>query len=302
MYDVIIIGAGPAGLSAAIYTARKNLSTLVLAKSLGGQMAETDNIENYPGFELISGLELADKFQKQAEKVGVKFTYQEVRDIRVEAGKFLVKIDSEELEAKTIILSFGLIHRGLNVPGEQEFRGKGVTYCATCDAPLYRNKITAVVGGGNAAFEAVMSLADIGKKVYLIHRRDAFRGDETLVDRIKKNNKVEILFNSEIIEIKGDKVVNSILVKNNQTGETKEVAVQGVFIEIGNKVSDDFVKDLVKLDEKGQIMVDRSGRTSQPGVFAAGDLTDTEYKQIVIAAGEGAKAALAAYHYIKTEK
>ncbi|MFA6027345.1 MAG: thioredoxin-disulfide reductase [Patescibacteria group bacterium] len=300
MYDIIVVGGGPAGLTAGLYTSRRTLSTLIIAKDLGGQMASTTDIENYPGFEnVISGFELASKMKKQAEKFGAKFILGDVSKIeKKENGNFLVHYNNNKEEAQAIILAFGLTPRNLDVPGEQEFKGKGVTYCANCDAPLYKNKIVAVVGGGNSALDAADYLSKIASKVYLIHRRDQFRGEEVVVKEIVGNKKIEILYDSAITEIKGDRLVKGMTVKNLKTEQIKEVPVNGVFIEVGRKASTEFLEGVVGLNEKKEVVVDYNGITNTPGIFACGDITNVSHKQIAIATGEGVKAALSAYMYL----
>ncbi len=298
LYDIIIIGAGPAGLTAGLYASRRTLKTLVLAKDLGGQAAITFDVENYPGLDLTDGLSLMQKFAKQAQKFGTEIKYGKVRKIKKEKNQFRVSTDKEEFLSKTLILAFGLMPSNLNVPGEQKFKGRGVSYCATCDGPLYKEKTVAVIGGGNSALDAAEYLAKIVAKLYLIHRRDQFRGEEIVVKRLKENPKVEMVLSSEILEIKGNQFVESIVVKNNGHDEIKEIKVDGIFVEIGYVAKTEIVKDLVKLNRRGEIITDKDTVTSLPGVFACGDVTDCSYKQIVISAGEGAKAALQAYKYI----
>jgi len=304
-YDVIIVGGGPAGLTAGIYAARRNLKTLIVSMSIGGQAVLPEKICNYPGFLSISGINFIKRVQKQAEKAGAQIILGEVKEILPSDKKYLIKTQTKEFLAKAVILAFGKKQRKLNVPGEEKFVGKGVSYCATCDAPLYKNKIVAVVGGGNSALDAALLLSKYAKKVYLIHRRDEFRGFESFVDEVKKKKNVEFLLSSIIVEIKGENVVKSILVKNLKNEEIKEIFVDGVFIEIGYEVDPTLVKNLVKLDEHNQIVVNQKFQTFypdkdevRPGIFAAGDVTSNIFKQIVVAAGEGAKAALAAYNYI----
>jgi len=304
-YDVIIVGGGPAGLTAGIYAARRNLKTLIITMTVGGQVLLPEKICNYPGFLNVSGMNFIKRVQKQAEKAGAQIIVDEVKEILPHDKEYLVKTQTKEFLAKAIILAFGKKPRKLNVPGEEKFIGKGVSYCATCDAPLFKNKTVAVVGGGNSALDAALLLSKYAKKVYLIHRRDEFRGFESFVDEVRKRNNVEFLLSSIVVEIKGENLVKSILVKDLKTEETREIDVDGVFVEIGYDVDPSFVKDLVKLDEYNQIVVNQKCQTFypdkdeiRPGIFAAGDVTSNIFKQIVVAAGEGAKAALAAYNYL----
>lgn len=300
IHDVIIVGAGAAGLTAAIYTARRHLNTLIISRDIGGQTAIADRIENYPGFISVKGHKLMSKFDKQVRKLGVEIIYDEVRSIEKRDGNFFVKTATEQAhEARALILAFGKTPRVLNIPGEDRFGGKGVSYCATCDGPLFQGKTVAVVGGGNSALDSSCYLCKICKKVYLIHRRDEFRGDKIIQERIKKRNNVEILYDTIPMEVKGEKFVKSLVVKNVKTNETKELAVDGIFVEIGYEVKTGFLKGLIELDEINQIVINENCETSQAGIFAAGDATTVPFKQTVISAGEGAKAALSAYNYLQ---
>jgi len=298
IYDVIIIGAGPAGLTAGIYTSRRGLKSLILSKGLSNQVSETAHIENYPGFEKIEGYRLIQKFEEQVRDFGVEIIFEEVIKITPKKNSFIVKTTQKSYKGKTLILAFGKVPRTLDIPGEKEFTGRGISYCATCDAPLFKDKIVAVIGGGNAALDAALLLSKIAKKVYLVHRRDEFRGFEALVEDIKKKKDIELVLSHVTVKLKGDKVLRSIIVESKKTGERKELKVDGVFVEIGSVVKTDFVKDLVKLDKNNYIIINSNCETSRPGVFAAGDVTNTPFKQIVVATGEGAKAGLNAYNYI----
>lgn len=303
-YDLIIVGGGPAGLTAAIYACRRKLKTLLLTITVGGQVLEASKIENYPGFLGVKGTKLMERFQKQAIKSGVEIALGEVKEIKEVEGGYLVKA-GKEYTTKAVILAFGRTPRSLNVPGEEKFKGKGVSYCATCDMPLFKDKIVAVVGGGNAALEAAIYGSKIARKVYLIHRRDEFRGFESFVEKLKKKENVEFVLSSVITEIKGEDSVKAIVVQDLKTNQLKELQVDGIFVEIGSEVKTDFIKNLVKLNENNQIVITNNCETFypdrdeiRPGVFAAGDVTSTPFKQIVTAAGEGCKAALQAYIYI----
>lgn len=306
IYDVVIIGAGPAGLTAAIYASRRALKTLVLSKDIGGQASKTFEIENYPGFNFITGPKLISKFKNQAEKSGAEIKLDEVTGIdklKKEKG-FKVRASSkDEYQTKTIILAFGLTPKDLGVKGEDKFKGRGVSYCATCDSPLFKDKMVAVVGGGNSALETAELLAKIAKKVYLIHRRKEFRGDEILVKKVKNTYNIELVLNSVIKEIKGDRFVKSIILeKRNDSGsliKCKEVSIDGVFVEVGYEAKTIWVSSLVELNGKGEIKITSNNETSEPGIFAAGDATNITYKQIIISASEGAKAGLQAYKYIR---
>jgi len=303
MYDLIIIGAGPAGLSAAIYAARRALKTLVLGKEIGGQAIYASQVENYPGFDLIPGFELMDKMKKHAEHLGAEFQSFKVKEIKKEGDIFRVQEeDGKIFEGWAVVLCFGAAPRKLGIPNEDKFKGCGISYCATCDAPFYKNKIAVVVGGGNAALDAALLLAKFAKKVYLVHRREEFRAEEVRVNQARALSNIEIILNSEVKGFKGDKTICGVSIGDIVNRTQREIEVNGIFVEIGHIIKSDFVKNLVNLDEHGQIVVNQKNETSAPGVFAAGDATVVPYKQIVIAAGEGAKAALSAYSYLQQVK
>ncbi|MFA4820016.1 MAG: thioredoxin-disulfide reductase [Candidatus Aenigmatarchaeota archaeon] len=303
-YDVIIIGGGPAGLTSAIYTCRKNLKTLVITVDVGGQTLLTRHIENYPGYfsetpGYPSGPKLMQIFEAQAKHFGAEFVYGKVNKLEKSDRGFLVHLtNGEKYESKALILAYGKVPRSLDIPGEDKFIGRGVSTCSTCDAPIFKNKIAAVVGGGNSAVEAAELLASFATKVYLIHRRDAFRADEMTLNRIKSNPKIEFVLNAIPTEIKGDKFVKSLVVENVNTKERREIELNGVFVEIGYIIDTGFVKEFVTINESNEIVVNNSGETDYPGIFAAGDLTNVPYKQTIISAGEGARTGLSAYNYI----
>lgn len=299
IYDLIIIGAGPAGLTAGIYASRRKMKNLILTKNIGGQAASVPHIENYPGLDMVDGFKLTDDMKKQAEKFGSKIIYEPVIKIEKKNKLIEVKTSKNQYQAKTLILSYGVIKRKLDIPGEKALENKGVTYCANCDAPLYKNKTVAVIGGGNSALDAAEYLSKIATKVYLIHRRDQFRADEIVVDKVKQADNVEILTDTIITKINGQEFVTDIDLENINTQEKNNLEVNGVFIEIGHIVNCSPVEGQVDLDQENQIKTDYYCNTSCEGVFAAGDVTQGEYKQIVIAAGEGAKAALSAYKYLQ---
>jgi len=300
MYDLIIIGGGPAGFTAAIYAARRAVKTLVLAKEFGGQAVYASKVENFPGFDLIPGYELMEKIKNQAGKLGAEIKNVEAAEIKKENDIFSVRDkDGNAYEGKSLILSFGAVPRKLGIPNEDKFKGNGISYCATCDAPFFKNKNVAVVGGGNAALDAALLLAKFAKQVYLIHRRDEFKAEEVRVNDAKKLQNVEIISNSEVREIKGEKNITGITIGKVDSGEARDLEVSGIFVEIGHIVESDFVSKMVTLDERKQIVVNDKNETNVPGVFGAGDATTVPYKQIVIAAGEGAKAALTAYSYLQ---
>ena len=301
MLDVIIIGGGPAGLTAALYCARRTLKTKVIAKDLGGQMATTTEIENYPGFHNIDGVTLAMKMKEQIENFGAEFVLGDVTGLaKKEDGSFEVTYNNKEKEqALSVILAFGLTPRNLEVPGEEKFQGKGVTYCANCDAPLYKGKDVVVVGGGNSALDAADYLSKIAAKTYLVHRRDKFRGEEVIVNQVMENKNIECILDSEVLEIKGDKVVSGVVINNVKTNKKQEVKINGVFIEVGRVAKSDC---LVNTNDVKQVIINEVGETNVPGIFAAGDITNTPNKQIAVATGLGVNASLSCYTYLQKKK
>ncbi len=299
MYDAIIIGAGAAGMTAAIYTCRKKLKTAVVSIDVGGQTNLTSHIENYPGTGPMHGIELMRKFHDEAVGFGAELIMGKVNKVdRIENSFRIWLANGETYDCRALILAYGKVPKSIGIEGEEKFMGRGVSTCVTCDAPLYKNRDVAVIGGGNSAIEGALELATIAKKVYLIHRRDAFRADEITVEKLKNNSKIELVINSIPTKIIGDKNVDGISVENVVTKEKRELKADGVFIEIGYVVDTSFVQHLVKVNEKKEIIVDERGNTSCPGIFAAGDITPVPFKQTVIAAGEGAKAALECYRWL----
>lgn len=301
-YDVIIIGGGPAGLTAAIYCLRRELKVLMIAKAIGGQAVIAHEIQNWPGIEAIGGFELMQNFEKHAKSWGLEIQSSEAIAVEKSETGLSVRTNSESYETESIILAFGLTPRDLGVPGEKELIGKGVSYCATCDGPLFKDKTVAVVGGGNSALDAAEYLSRLAKKVYLISNSCKSTADEATVGEVAKMKEVEALCGYLTTEIVGENKVTGIKMKDAETAEVKEIAVDGVFIEIGFTPKSGWLKGTVDLTERGEIKTDRIGQTSLPGVFAAGDCTDLGYKQVVIAAGEGAKAALSAYKFIAAKR
>ncbi len=316
LYDIIIIGGGPAGCAAAVYTARKRLRTLLITEEFGGQSIVSDDIQNWIGESHISGFDLAKKFEAHVrsfpDMVEVKMP-ERVREVRQlahrslgEGGKEGFSVTTESgatYESKAVILTPGARRKKLGVPGEEQFNGKGVAYCSTCDAPLFSGRIVGVVGGGNAGLEAVVDLIPYADKIYLLEYGDSLKGDPVTLEDIKKSPKVEILLNFQTLEILGDKMVTGVKYKDRKTDEEKELAVQGVFVEIGSIPNSEMVKSIVDLDKFGQVIIDsKHGTTSHPGIFAAGDITDDPYKQNNISAGDAVKAALAAYSYLLKQK
>jgi len=297
MYDLIIVGAGPAGITAAIYAARKRLNFLVITKNVGGQAALSADVETYTGYQYITGFELAKKFEEHIR--GFKIDVKEGEEVvRVEKkGEVIeVKTDKGAYEAGALIIATGARPRALNVPGETEFKNRGVTYCATCDAPLFADMDVAVIGGGNSALKATLQLMKIARKIYLINKNPRFRGDEVMIEKVEASDKVTILHNTNTLEILGGKMVTRIRIERE--GRREILTVRGIFIEIGYIPNSDLVAGLVERNERGEIVVDDHNRTNVQGIFAAGDVTTVPQKQIIIAAGEGAKAALSAHEYL----
>lgn len=300
MYDLIIIGAGPAGITAGVYAARKNMNTLVITKDIGGQAAWSGDIENYTGYQFISGPDLASKFEEHIKKYGIDLKENEgVSEVNKKGDVVLVKSDKGSYEAKTVILASGKRSRELGVPGENEFKNKGLTYCATCDGPLFSGKDVAVIGGGNSALDAAMQLMNIANKVYVVNNTASLNGDAVMIDKVTNNEKVTISNNSNVLAVLGDKMVNAINVKS--AGKEQNLAVQGVFVEIGLIPNSEFIKEVDK-NEHGEIKVNPYNETNVAGIFAAGDVTDVPEKQIIIAAGEGSKAALSVFRFLARRK
>jgi len=298
MYDLIIIGGGPAGLTAAVYATRKKMNTIVLTKEFGGQPMWTNEIENYMGFQFITGPELMAKFDEQVRKLNIKIEFEEVIKLEKGPGRlFTVRTHQNRYQSRTVIIASGKRPRRLEVPGELEFTGRGVSYCATCDGPLFADKPVAVVGGGNSALQAAVELSGIASTVYLVARED-YIADPVIIDKLKMAKNVQELMGYESKAISGDKAVQQLTVTRLDTREEKILPVKGVFVEIGLVPNSEFAKEVVELNEQGEVVVDCRTRTNVPGIFAAGDVTNGPDKQIVIAAGDGAKAALIAYEYL----
>lgn len=299
IYDLIIIGGASAGLTAAIYAARRAMKTLVLTKDIGGQLSTTPDVENYPGYESIEGWTLSEKMRGQAEKSGAAIKFAEATGLEYKnQDRFEVTAGGTIYAGQTVLLAFGKTPRNLDVPGEKEFQGKGVSYCATCDMPLFKGKTVAIVGGGNSALDAAIYGSQLCKKIYLIHRRDQYRGEQVLIDRMKAKANVEPIYNTVVKEVKGDTIIRQLVLNNLITNEERALNIEGVFVEIGYVVKAEFVKHLVEMTEKNEIITDIHMMTKTPGLFAAGDLTTSVYKQAVISAGEGCIAALGAYEYL----
>lgn len=303
-YDVIIIGGGPAGLTAGLYTSRAGLRTLLVERLMpGGLAATTDMVENYPGFpEGIAGPELMQRFEQQAVRFGLEIRMAQVQAISVRGRDRVVSVGDEELVAGALIIASGSSPRKLGVPGEEAFRGRGVSYCATCDGPLYRDAVLAMVGGGDSAVKEGIFLTKFARKVYLIHRRDQLRASGVTRDRALSNEKIEFVWDSVVEEIVGDRMVSGVRIRNVKTREQSTLPVDGVFIFVGTEPNTDFVKGILKLDEKGAIVTNRDTQTLVPGIFAAGDVQEIFAQQIAVAVGHGAQAAMMAEHYLAEQQ
>jgi thioredoxin reductase (NADPH) len=299
MYDIIIIGGGPAGMSAAVYAARFRMKALILSNHLGGYMIECPSIENYPGFTSINGMELSNNMKEQVKNLKVETIEEEVVEIKKDKT-FKVKTKANNtFEGKSIVLALGTKRRKLEIKGEDEFLGKGVSYCATCDGMFFRDKIVAVVGGANSAAVSALQLSEFAKEVNIIYRKDKLRADPYWIKKIEDKGNIQVHYNLNITEIKGDPMVNSILLDNN-----KEMKVDGVFIEVGSMPATTLAKSLnIKLSEDGCIIVDQTQKTSVEGIYAAGDITtgSNKMRQIITACSEGAISAESAYHYSRKE-
>lgn len=298
-YDLIILGAGPAGMTAGVYAARKQLSTLILTEDVGGQANWSSGIENYLGYIFITGAELVAKFEEHLRQFEIELEYTPANKLSVIEGGFRVDTGAgQTLYARSVIIATGKSPRMLNVPGEREFTGRGVTYCATCDGPLYAGMTVAVIGGGNSGLDAAIQLMKICPKVYIVEMGPALMGDEIVRVQVESAENAEILTNTEVKHINGEDFVTGITLQERGKDRPYEIPVQGVFVEVGLSPNSGIVKDILVLNENGEIPVDCSARTEMPGLYAAGDVTAIPEKQIIIAAGDGAKAALGAYSYV----
>lgn len=296
MRDLVIIGSGPAGLSAALYAKRANLDVLVIEKEyLGtGQIAESAQVDNYIGLAGMSGYDLGEKFRQDAEKFGVEFCEAAVTRLERKNSVWITELDGGGIiEAKTVIYAAGAAHRKLNIPGEERLIGKGVSFCAVCDGTLYQGKTAAVIGGGDTALDDALYLSDIAKKVYLIHRRNEFRGSAKSVLKIRSRENIEVITPANVTEITGENRVSSVKLDNG-----RELILNGVFVAIGMSPSSDLVKGLVELDSGGYIQADETGITDAPGLFAAGDVRTKKLRQVVTAVSDGANAAFSAANYL----
>ncbi len=300
IYDLIIIGAGPAGITASVYAARQKLNFLVISLDIGGQAAWSGDIENYTGYQFITGPELTQKFQEHMRKYNILLKENEnVLELKKSGEIILIKTNKADYQARSVIIASGKKSKELGVAGEIEFKNRGLTYCATCDGPLFAGKDVAVIGGGNSALDAAIQLVKIAKHIYIINNTDQLSGDKIMLQKIKEAGNVTILNNSQIIAVLGDKFVSAIKIRNN--GKEEELAVGGVFVEIGLIPNSEFAEGLER-NQKKEIKVKMDNQTNIPGIFAAGDVTDVPEKQIIIAAGEGATAALSVFQYLAKKR
>jgi len=300
IYDLIIIGSGPAGLSAAIYAGRAELDTIIIEKAplSGGQIINTYEVDNYPGIPGISGFDLGIKFREHCDRLNMNFITGEVIKFHIEEGIKIVSLEDGSIyKSKAVIIANGANPRKLMVPGEEKYSGLGVSYCATCDGAFFKNKITAVVGGGDVAVEDAIFLSRICKKVYVIHRRDEFRAAKSYSTKLMERENVEIIWDTVVENIEGDDFVNQIEIKSLKTDEVKKIPVDGVFIAVGNIPNSKVYEGIVEMDKSGYIIADENCETNLPGVFAAGDIRTKELRQIITAASDGANAITAVERY-----
>ncbi len=299
-FDVIVIGSGPAGLTAGIYSTRAGLKTILLEKStIGGQVSKTSLIENYPGFpEGIDGVKLIENMMEQAKKFGVEIIIEEAQNIIVKENEKIIKTHKQEYQAKAIIIASGSKFKELNVTGELELIGKGVSYCAVCDGPLYRNRVVGVLGGGDSALSEAIYLSKLAQKVYLIHRRDQFRAASSIQDKVSTIKNIEVVLNTVVKEIKGKSTIEAITIYDNKSNQETQLQLDGLFIYVGSIPNTDFIKGVIKLDEEGYIITSENLETNIPGIFAAGDVRKKSLRQISTSVGDGALAAITAERYL----
>ena len=300
IYDVVIVGGGPGGYTAALYCVRAGLSTLVLESlAPGGQLATTSRVDNYPGFdEGIDGFELAQRMQKGAERFGAETRFIQVEGMELDGTIKRIRLSDGEVEAHVVILATGAAPRELGLPAEQRLRGKGVSYCATCDGNFYKGKIVAVVGGGNSAAEEALVLAKLCKKVYIVHRRDAMRATKSYLLPLEQMENIEFLWNREVADLQGEEKLTGLLLRDVKSGESSSLAVDGLFVAIGRIPSTELCRGILDLDEAGYVLADETTRTNLPGVFAVGDMRAKPLRQIITAASDGAVAAKFAEEYL----
>lgn len=306
LYDLIIIGAGPAGMTAGVYAARKKLKTLIVSRDIGGQAAWSSDIENYLGFSMVTGPELVKKFEDHLEEfkedVDLRVVVSGVKKISKSGQIFNIDLGNGEKEqARSVIIAGGKMPRKLGVAGEDEFLNRGVTYCAWCDGPLFKGKDVAIIGGGNAAIDAALNINKLVNQIYIINIAPKLTVDLVMAEKITSSPHIRVMNSTEVVAIEGDRMVQSVRIKSHE-GLQKDIPVSGVFIEVGSVPATDYLKGLVKLNTAGEILIDEYNSTSIPGIYAAGDITDVVEKQIITAAGEGAKAAIQASIYLAKQK
>ena len=300
IYELIIIGAGPAGITSAVYAARKKMDFLLITKDIGGQAAWSGEVENYTGYQFISGPELVSKFEEHLRKFDINLKEnEEVKELKKQNAIVYVKTNKDTYQARTVIIASGKRSRELNVKGEKEFKNRGLTYCATCDGPLFKDKVVAVIGGGNSALDATLQLMKIARHIYLINNTPRLGGDAIMREKVENSPLVTIMNEAEVLEILGDKMVKTIKIKTKDKEST--IPLEGIFVEIGLIPNSEFVYDVEK-NSLGEIKVNCKNETNIPAIFAAGDVTDVPEKQIIIACGEGAKACLSAFRYLSQNK
>lgn len=304
IYDVIVLGGGPAGITAAIYGKRAGLDILVIDESpkSGGQILTTYEVDNYPGLPKIGGMEIGEKFREHADMLGAEFAVGRVSSIEKEDEIFLLRTRKEVFRTRTVIIATGAGHRALGAPGESEHMGMGVSYCATCDGAFYKDKVTAIVGGGNVALEDALFLARTSKRVYLIHRRDEFRGDKVLADQVRATENITLVLDSVVESINGQMKVESIDVKNVKTEEMLNIAVDGVFIAVGITPNTERIAGLPERNEQGYVVAGEDCETNIPGIFAAGDVRTKQLRQVITSASDGANAIFSVQRYLNTQK
>lgn len=302
-YDLIIIGAGPAGLTACLYALRSRLNVLLIDKAMpGGYLGQILELENYPGFEMISGIDLADNMVKQLQKYNYQFKQLEVEKIEKQNDFWTIISGEEKITAKTLIIATGSSPRKLGIEGEAKFVGKGVSYCGVCDAPFFRNKEVVVIGGGNTALEEAIYLSKFASKVTIIHRRQGLRADKILEDRARKNEKIRFILNAVCVKISGENTVEQIIIKDVNTGKQEDLKIQGVFVFAGMNPQTEFLNNLLEKDKAGNIVSDKTLAASEPGVFVCGDCTDISLRQVITACGQGAIAAHSVNKYLEQVK
>ena len=300
IFDLIIIGAGPAGIAASLYAARQNLNFLIISKDIGGQANLIPDIETYLGYHYITGSEIVKRFQEHLKDYNVRFVYSDVKKLEKQKDCFVVRTNITSFRSRVLVIATGRVNKKLKVKGESEYANKGLSYCAACDGPLFKNKTVAVIGGGKSGLFSTFYILKISQKIYLIEENKELTGPEFLIPRILKHEKVEILTNTKVLEVIGNKIVNKLKVK--QGNKIKTLPLEGIFVEIGYEPNLPFLNGLVKINNKKEIVVDKECSTSMQGIFAAGDVTDINEKQVIVAAGEGAKALMSALTYLAKYK